>query len=570
MKNLKISKELSLPIDAVTQTFAMIGRKGAGKTYLASMIAEQMLDAKAQVVVLDPIGNWYGLRIDKDGKKKGKDIFVIGGDHGDIPIAVEAGARLARLIVDKGISAVLDISGFRLYERKRFATDFAEELLHRKKSNRTPVHIVMEEAQLLIPQRVGRDEARMVGAFEQIVRLGRNYGIGCSLVTQRPQSVNKEVLSQVECLCVLQVTGLHERKALEDWVQEADADRKLIGELPSLERGQGYVWSPAWLKVFKKVRFSQKTTFDASATPEVGKTIKAATLSNVDIEKLKVDMQDIVEKAEQDDPKALRRRIADLEKQLRTGKTDPAAIEKAVRAAEMAKERQFASERDGMIKATGNYLKVIAAIGKTVAPFLEQQVGPDRTKLQGTFVAPVVNSSKPTPAPTAVFSHQGEDIPMHTIDEKPLTGGAKRMVEVLTSKYPMKFTKSSLATLSRMKPTSGTFSTYLSTLRAKGLIVEENGLVYASDDAIAEYGGNCVPMETEDVINMWKGNLTGGAKRMFEILVEHYPLQKDNLAEVAGLSATSGTFSTYLSTLRSNGLIEVQDGEVYLAEILRG
>lgn len=71
-----ISPELSLPIDAVTQTFAAIGRKGAGKTYLASMLAEQMLDFGAQTVVIDPVGNWYGLRVGADGKSKGKEIFV--------------------------------------------------------------------------------------------------------------------------------------------------------------------------------------------------------------------------------------------------------------------------------------------------------------------------------------------------------------------------------------------------------------------------------------------------------------------------------------------------------------
>ncbi len=243
MKNLKISKEISLPIDVVTQTLSMIGRKGAGKTYLATMVAEQMLDAHAQVIVLDPIGNWWGLRVNADGKTKGKEIFVIGGDHGDVPLVPEAGARIAKLLVEKQISAVLDVSSFRLGERKRFCTDFGEELLHLKKSNKTPVHIFIEEAQLIIPQRVGPEEARMVGAFEQIVRLGRNYGIGCSLITQRPQSVNKEVLSQVECLCVLQITGPHERKALEEWVQEVGADRKLVGELPGLSQGEGYVWS---------------------------------------------------------------------------------------------------------------------------------------------------------------------------------------------------------------------------------------------------------------------------------------------------------------------------------------
>lgn len=39
MKALKITKEIPLPIKAVTETFAAIGRRGAGKSYLATMIA---------------------------------------------------------------------------------------------------------------------------------------------------------------------------------------------------------------------------------------------------------------------------------------------------------------------------------------------------------------------------------------------------------------------------------------------------------------------------------------------------------------------------------------------------
>ncbi len=95
-KTLRIAKDLQLPLDAVTQTLAAIGRKGAGKTYLATKIAEEMLDAQAQVVALDPVGNWWGLRVGADGKSKGKELFVIGGDHGDVPLTPEAGARIGR------------------------------------------------------------------------------------------------------------------------------------------------------------------------------------------------------------------------------------------------------------------------------------------------------------------------------------------------------------------------------------------------------------------------------------------------------------------------------------------
>lgn len=41
---LKIAPHLSLPIEAVTQTFALLARRGAGKTHTASVIAEEMLD----------------------------------------------------------------------------------------------------------------------------------------------------------------------------------------------------------------------------------------------------------------------------------------------------------------------------------------------------------------------------------------------------------------------------------------------------------------------------------------------------------------------------------------------
>ena len=58
MKTLHVARGVDFPIDAVTQTFGVIGRKGSGKTYLASMLTEQMLDAAAQVVIIDAIGNW--------------------------------------------------------------------------------------------------------------------------------------------------------------------------------------------------------------------------------------------------------------------------------------------------------------------------------------------------------------------------------------------------------------------------------------------------------------------------------------------------------------------------------
>ena len=94
---LRLADGLSLPLDAATQTFAFIARKGAGKTYTAGKMVELLLEAGVQVVVLDTVGNWYGLRLGADGKSKGFDIPVLGGLRGDIPLEASGGALIANL-----------------------------------------------------------------------------------------------------------------------------------------------------------------------------------------------------------------------------------------------------------------------------------------------------------------------------------------------------------------------------------------------------------------------------------------------------------------------------------------
>ena len=57
---LHISKNLSLPIDVVTQKLAWMGRTGSGKTYGFGKLAEEMLSKGIQVVILDPVGIHWG------------------------------------------------------------------------------------------------------------------------------------------------------------------------------------------------------------------------------------------------------------------------------------------------------------------------------------------------------------------------------------------------------------------------------------------------------------------------------------------------------------------------------
>jgi hypothetical protein len=157
-------------------------------------LAELFLDAGAQVIALDWVGIWWSLRLAADGKGVGfPNVYIFGGEHADVDLRPESGALMADLVVDKHISVVLDVMHFRKAERTRFATAFAEQFFHRKKTARSACHLFIEEAQAYLPQMVRGDEARMVGVFEDIGKVGRNYGIGNSLISQRPQAINKDV-----------------------------------------------------------------------------------------------------------------------------------------------------------------------------------------------------------------------------------------------------------------------------------------------------------------------------------------------------------------------------------------
>lgn len=354
-RKLHISSELSLPLDAATQTFAFIARKGAGKTYAAGKLAECLIDAGVQVVILDSVGNWWGLRLESDGKTAAYDIPVIGGLRGDIPLEATGGHLIADTIVETGRSAIIDVSQFSKHDRQRIATDLGERLWLKKKAERhsSPLFVIIEEAQLIVPQRVDGSNARMVGIFEEIIRLGRNYGIGIGMISQRPQSVNKEVLNQTECLICLQVNGKQERIALRDWIAYHGAEKSLVDELPSLPIGTAYVWSPQWLQILQKIKIGQKKTFDASATPKVGSQQVRRDLKPLNLDDLKERMAATIERAKADDPRELKKEIIALKQQI----SKPPA-ERIIERSDPALPRQLAK----FTQALGEVMKFIVKI----------------------------------------------------------------------------------------------------------------------------------------------------------------------------------------------------------------
>jgi DNA helicase HerA-like ATPase len=272
---LKIGTGLALPLEAATETAAILGRRGSGKTHTAVVMAEEMLAAGVQVVILDPLDVWWGLRVAKDGKSAGVAIYVCGGSHADIPLSADAGRILADAVVDRHLSMVLSVRHLSKTDQRRFVGDFCERLYERKADpkHRTALHVFLDEADAFVPQRLVPGSERCFGAVDTMVRRGRSSGLAVTLISQRPQVVNKDVLSQTEVLVAHQLTGPQDRKALQAWIDANDTDGRsdeFMASLASLPRGTAWFWSPGLLKIFARVAVRDRHTFDSSATPKAG------------------------------------------------------------------------------------------------------------------------------------------------------------------------------------------------------------------------------------------------------------------------------------------------------------
>lgn len=550
-RNLAIGEGLKFPLDLITDRGMILATTGAGKTFLMRVIAEEALDAGQQVVILDPKGDFWGLRSSENGKEPGYPIPVFGGEHADLPLEEGSGQFIAELIVNERLSAILDLSLFSKTKMNQWATDFAEALYHR---NREAMLFLVDEVHTFAPQKFkGREQ--ILGAFTDVWGKGRKRGIGVLGASQRSALVNKDVLDLTGTMYFLRTSGPRDRKVVEDWLDynsPPDVMKEILESLPGLENGEIWVYSPHTFKVLKRGKVRYTKTFDSSATPKPGQAIRRPkTLAEIDVGSVTEQMSSAIERAKADDPKELRKQIAQLKRELQSRPTETTVqeVEKIVEVPVPLLEPQ---ETQRIVSVLGDIQNATEKLGRLSDDFSDRlgKVSHAPRPEPRRPVAPRPRPVAPRPAPRREVVPDGE---------LKLKAGARRMLEVLAG-APMKVTRPQLASLAKMKRTGGAFSAYFSTLKTNGLIVETNGIIELTDEGAARVGTDFhVPTTTDEVLAMWASKLKAGARRMLSVLVEVYPatMTKQELAESVEMEVQGGAFSTYLSTLRTNGLIVV-------------
>ncbi len=595
MKTLKLADGLTLPIETVTQTIAILAKRRAGKSYTMRRLWEQLVKAGQQVVVVDPKGDQWGIRSSADGKSAGLPIVILGGERGDVPLDVGAGELVAKLVVEERVSVLLDLSLFRKREVATFMTAFLEALyrLKAREQYRTPVMLVIDEADAIAPQKPQDGEERMLGAAEDIVRRGGQRGIGCVLVTQRSAVLNKNVLTQAEMMIALRTIAPQDLAAMNAWIDvhgEPDQKKTLMASLPALPIGDAWCWSPGWPTaegIFQRVHVLPIETFDSGASPKPGvKPIEVKTLADVDLGALKTQMAETLERAKADDPKELKKRILDLERRLKESdrsdqklkssvvkSVDTPVLTDADRAllAELAgKFDALAARLDHRINLEPLHEMVMREIvnahkvhDAVRADFLKILDGKRLQRIRQNVAtvamaapavviprnAPVFEGRDPKPQQNTRSAQTSESLRRDGHAGGSELGRCERaLLTVLAQRNGSGTSRGQLAVLSGYSQTSSGFANALGRLRTLGYV---NGMTITNDGRGAV--GEIEPLPVgRELASHWIGQLPRAEATMLQALLAHPDgLDKDDLSRVTGYSATSSGFANAVGKLRT-------------------
>lgn len=563
---LRIADDLSLPLDWMSLSTVVYGARGAGKTTLGSVVAEEVFRQHQRFCAIDLKGDWWGLKSSTDGKEPGIPVVIFGGDHADLPLEPDAGAYIAETIAALEQPTILDLENLSKGKQLRFLGAFFERLYDR---NREPLLLILDEAQRYAPQRPMNPEATVcLGAVEDLVKLGRKHGIGPMLLTQRGSGLNKEVSELCDMLVAFRTPGPLDQDRVKDWL-DANATREqrdqVMSQLAKLDTGTAIFASghPA-LRVFQVAAVRPRDTFDSSATPKIGQRRREPKiLAQGDLEALKDRMSEAIERAKAEDPKELRKEIARLRAELAAKpKIETETVERIVREPFIPDEvRTLAGEAtkigEALVSAlhdlTGSLTTdppkkadVIPIRPPTSEARLERDLQRSIERENGKHFKPSAPDAKPGFQPDGSFVYE-------------LSRGEKAFLNIL-AQYPQGRSKSQLAVLAGYSPKSGGNDQILANLRKMGAIDGKASLLTITEDGRGFLGKDFEPLPTgAELREYWMTNalLSTGAKTFLRLLIEAYPesLSKAELAESAGYSPKSGGNDQILADLRRRDLI---------------
>jgi hypothetical protein len=560
-----------IPDAALAQHTIILGKTRAGKSSVARGMVEHMLDDEKPVCIIDPKGDWWGLKSSADGKKPGYPVVIFGGAHADVPINAHAGSHVAELVATGNRPCIIDLGGWMVGERTRFYIDFASTLFRTTRGLRW---LVIDECHNFAPQGkiMDPDAGKMLHWSNRLASEGLGKGLQIIAASQRPQKVHKDFVTSCETLIAMRVIHPLDRGAIKEWIDgcpDPAKGREVLADLAQMPRGTGWVWSPEIGFGPAKIAFPLFSTYD-SFKPQHGDGVtKLKGWASVDLDEVRAKLGSVVQEAEANDPRRLRARIAELERDARKAPAaDPDAIAKAER-------RGY-----GMGKIDGYGEGVNAVRGELVAlntamtmfdnarqSFNSAMNTVEKWRQREPSATPAPHQRQQAPAPTSArAAARRPDLPSPTALSK-----AERLILTALAQYPDGRAHSQVAILTGYAGNGGGFRNAVSALRSAGRLAGDSNRLVITDNGMTALGPFEPLPHGEALLEHWLRQLSKAESAALRAIVAAYPgsITTEACAATAGYEAGGGGFRNALSRLRTLELIAGR-GDLRASESLFG
>lgn len=552
--NSKIDIGIKIDIQKLISSRLLVqASSGGGKSYTIRKLAEELID-NVQVIIVDIEGEFVSLRE--------KYPFALVGKEGEIPLNLRYAETLSHKLLETNLSAIIDLSEMEVYQRRLFAKRFAQALIESPKHLWHPCIVIIDEADFFAPQ--GK-ESESTNAIVNLSSRGRKRGICPIYATQRIAKLHKDVTADV----LNKIVGLTGQDVDQ---QRAGSElgftnkHDIIG-LRKLSPGEFYAFGPAISNEVIKFKVSKVTT----SHMEAGQYKKILPATPNAIKKILGKLADIPEEAEKElnTKNDLLAEIKRLKAELRL---KPAA--KTVVADEKTKQENVLLKNQLQVEKN-SYNALVKIVQNrntqlTKAVKMLSDIPPLEIPKSAGFIGIVPsirrsNDIKPY--------ESAKTVPSFLKSNGQIVGGAMRMLKAAAMFHPNTITRTRMGAFARLSHTSGSFGTYLSSLKTNGYITTEGNDFRITDEGLAAAGEvDSLPTDPHELINLWCGIIgeSSGAARMLRVLGGHYPneMSRQELGDAVNMSSTSGSFGTYLSYLKSRGLVKTSMQNIKASEEL--
>lgn len=568
---------LPLPTKALDQHVIVLGKTGSGKSSAIRLIVESLLDRDKPVCIIDPKGDWWGLRSSADGKESGYPVVIFGGDHADYPITPQSGAPVAELVATGNRPAIIDLGGWMPTARTQFFVDFTSTFFRLTRGQRW---LAIDEAHNFAPQGKVMDplSGKALHWANRIASEGRGKGVVLISASQRPQKVHKDYVTSHETLIAKRVIHPLDRKAMQEWIDGYDAatGKQVLESLAQMQRAEAWVWSPEIGFGPKRVAFPLFKTYDSFA-PQAADTRKLKGWAAVDAQEISERLAAVIEEEKAKDPAVLRAEIARLTRALTDAQrntADPQAIEDA-------HARGYSIGAADMRRQYENAIAILMQQWQEAGPKIERletelevlrHFNPDTAGRP----APPQRATMARPAPPAREQllvrkqqaiHDANAIAAQADDKLPK---AERLILTALAQYREGRTKKQIAILTGYAINGGGFNNALGALRNANRI-EGTGHMRITQDGINALGSFAPLPHGRALMDYWLAQLPKAEREALSAIAAVYPssLPKESVAKAAGYQPNGGGFNNALGRLRSLELIEGR-GDLRASDALFG